>query len=70
MVKGEVDGFDTFGETLATLGRMRIPCMVLVVLPVVAIRKISSLWPLSLLGALAMELGAFRGCARQIGQIG
>lgn len=34
-----------------------IPCMCLVILPVVAIRKISSLWPLSLLGTLLVVLG-------------
>ncbi|CAK9086836.1 unnamed protein product [Durusdinium trenchii] len=34
-----------------------IPCMVLVVLPVVAIRKISSLWPLSLLGTALVIFG-------------
>ena len=31
--------------------------MCLVILPVVAIRKISSLWPLSLLGTLLVVLG-------------
>lgn len=36
-----------------------IPCMAVAILPVVAIRKISSLWPLSLLGTVLVIFGIF-----------
>ena len=42
---------------LITPRNILIPCMALVILPVVAIRKISSLWPLSLLGTILVVLG-------------